>query len=351
MSQKSRDAMERPRVLMSRREILRQAAVLGGGMALLGAPLSRTFAQTAAGARPYSGVSYAFELDGKFAGMLKGASGGFARADVVSEKADLSGLSKKHIALTAYDDLTISCSPVMPKELVSWIASVLGGKGGTLRKSGAILTLDNELKERTRQEFNNALIREIAFPACEAGGKQADALTITLAPEFTRPLGGSGTLVPGGGGTKQASVWTGNFRLNIQGLEPACARITRIEPFTFRQTVAEKAIGELRDYAKVATALEFPNLVFSIPEAFAGPFYAWFDDMVVKGNAGEDRERPGILELMRSDLTAALLTLNLSHVGIFRYAPQAGPQAGDKVGTVEVGLYCEQMTLGPTVTT
>jgi hypothetical protein len=224
------------------------------------------------------------------------------------------------------------------------------------RKNGAVIQADFDMKERSRLEFTNALITEVTIPACDAGQistgvtgiKEAGALTLKLTPEFTRATNGRGSTIPSTfAGTKKKTWSPAHFRLQIQGLEEACARVMKVEPLTIRQKLAEHPVGELRDYQAVPASMEFSNLVITLPEPSAGPFYQWFDDFVLKGNAGDDRERPGFLELLSSDMRTVLLRVNFIHLGIFSFAPLSVDSAAGPLASVKAEMYCEQMSITP----
>ena len=67
--------------------------------------------------------------------------------------------------------------------------------------------------------------------------------------------------------------------------------------------MTQDVVGQMRDPQKEPGKLEFPNLVISLAESSAGTFYAWFQDMVIKGNAGENNEKAGTLELLDPTLS------------------------------------------------
>jgi hypothetical protein len=197
-------------------------------------------------------------------------------------------------------------------------------------------------------QFNNATITEIAFPACDAAStREPTYLTVKLAPEFTRPTAGSGAVMKKAPSKNQKRWLPSNFVLKVQGLEAACARVNKIEALAIRQSMAQSQVGEMRDYQKEPGKLEFPNLVITLPESDAGPFYAWFVDMVLKGNAGEDRERPGVLDLLTPDRQQVLLSLSFSHLGIFGFTPEKAVANADLIKRVKVEMYCEQIALQP----
>ncbi|MDP1947329.1 MAG: hypothetical protein Q8L77_07495 [Nitrospirota bacterium] len=336
----------------SRRDFLAQAGLLAGGMALMSIPGFRTVAQAAVDARAYSSGAIALELDGQFVDFLKSADGGFAKGDVVVQSLGTALFPSKHLASIKYQDIAIQCDPVMPKPLFDWIAAELNGSH--VRKNGAIVTADFNRVERSRLQFNNALITEIGLPACDAASKDPGLLTVKFAPEFTTPLAGKGGNVVGAVGSKQQKAWTqNNFRIRIQGLEDACKYVSKIEALVFKQTIVQDTVGDVRNYQKEPAKIEFPNLVLSLSESQAGPFYAWFEDFVVKGNNGQDRERPGVLELLAPDLKEVLLTVNFSNLGIFSFAPGKQESNAEAIRKVKVEMYCERLTLaqGGIVTT
>ena len=195
---------------------------------------------------------------------------------------------KKHIGQPKYQDIAIQSDPAMPKPLFDWIASTL--TMSHIRKNGAIITADYNRVIQSRLQFNNALITDIGFPACDAALKEAAYLTIKFAPEFTTPSAGKGSLAVAVG-TKSKAWLPSNFRPTIPGLD--CSKVSKIEALTVKQTIVQDSVGQTRDYQKEPGKLEFPNLVISLAENSAGTFYAWFQDMVLKGNAGKTMRRPG----------------------------------------------------------
>jgi hypothetical protein len=336
----------------SRRNFLKFAALLAGSVGLQALPgINDKASAVITDSRAYASSRFAFELDGILLDFVKSVEGGFARADVVQERLGQSHLPKKHLANLKYSDIVMQCDPLMPEPLQKWIAASLAMT--SVRKNGAIITADLDMKERSRLEFFNALLSELTIPACDASSREAGVLTVKLAPEYTRPVAGKGSQLPAYlGGAKQQKTWLpSNFRLQIQGLEAACTRINKIDALTIKTKVAENPIGELRDYEKEPTSLELPNLVMTLPEADAAPFYQWFDDFVVKGNMGDDKERAGFLELLSPDFKTVLLRVNFSHLGIFSFSPIKREANADGIARVKVEMYCEQITLGGTVTT
>jgi hypothetical protein len=170
---------------------------------------------------------------------------------------------------------------------------------------------------------------------------------VKFAPEFTTPLAGKGADMSGMLNLKASQkAWLpGNFKLSIPGID--CSRVSKIDAFTIKQKAAQDTLGQVRDLAKEPGKLEFPNLALYVAEASAGTFYAWFQDMVLKGNSGEQNERVGALELLDPGMKSVLLTVTFQHLGIFAFAPEKTASNVDAIRRVKVEMYCEQITLTP----
>ena len=326
----------------SRRDFLTRAGIMAGGMAVLGATGFKPHALAATTERAFTVGTFLLEVEGQPV-PVRSAEGGFPKADVIAEPT--APFVKKHIGPPKFEEIAVECDPVMPKSLFDWVNSTLNMT--PLRKSGAIVTADFNRKEQSRLQFNNAVISEIAFPVLDAGSRETGFLTVKFAPEFTTPLAGKGTDVSGVLAQKTASkAWLpANFKLTIPGLD--CTRVSKIDAFAIKQKVVQDPLGQTRDFVKEPGKLEFPNLAVYLPEASAGTFYAWFQDMVMKGNSAEQNERVGTLELLDPTLKGSLLTVTFQHLGIFAFAPEKVASATDAIRRVKVEMYCEQITLAP----
>jgi len=225
--------------------------------------------------------------------FLKSSEGGFPKADVFHEQTGPDTILKKHVGPPKYQAIAIQFDPLMPKPLFEWIADTLAMS--SVRKNGAIITAVSNHVEKNRLQFNNALITEFGIPTCEASSQEPGNLNLKVAPEFTTFLPEKGSILSTVGAKSKAWL-SSNFRLTIPGLD--CRKISKIDALTCKQSVRQNAVGEKRNPQLEPARLEYPNLVIYISEQFAGTFYAWFQDMVVKGNVDEKNERPGTRELL-----------------------------------------------------
>ena len=64
----------------------------------------------------------------------------------------------------------------------------------------------------------------------------------------------------------------------------------------------------------------------------------WFEDFVIKGNNGDDREKKGKLTLLAANLRDELAPIDFFNLGIFSLGPESGA-----TGNLIAEVYCERM--------
>jgi hypothetical protein len=298
----------------------------------------------AAGAqRSYSAGKFALELDGQFAGWIDPPEGGSGMSDVVVEKLGPDHIQHKHIAGVKYEDLVVNFGPGMSKATYDWIKAGLDKQ--FIRKNGAIVTCDYDNRIVSRMQWFNALISEVAFPACDAASKSTAKMTIKITPEYTRFLAEkAGAAYTAYKGQVLQKRWIpANFRLQIAGCQTACSRVNKIEAITVKTVIDTKAVGAVREYQTAPSHLDVPNLTVTTSEATAAEFYQWHEDFVIKGNNGDDKERGGTLDYITPDFREALFTLTFRHLGIFKLAPDKVEAGSENIRRVKAELYCEDI--------
>ena len=287
------------------------------------------------GTRTLPAGRYALELDGKIAGALLSAAGGYATADVVSQKA-ADGTVRKRLGNVRYADIDIACGSGTATQLIGWLTETLDGK--YRRRNGALLTLDLNNTIVERLEFTNALLTEVGFPALDAASKNTVQLTARLALEHTRRLDGQGKL----GSADKAQKWgAANFRVAIDGLE--CKRVMKIEPLVVGLNVVRADVREERIVEKQPIGVETPDLVVTLPLSDAKTFVAWHEDFVINGNCSEANEKTGTLELLSPTMTV-LFTIAFKGLGIYELVP-AAVTAADTVAKIAVSMYCQEIAI------
>jgi hypothetical protein len=115
-----------------------------------------------------------------------------------------------------------------------------------------------------------------------------------------------------------------------------------VHPLITRRFTGSNSVGEFRLPNNPLGSWNCANVSVILPEADAGPFYQWFDDLVMKAKPGS--ERSGLLEWVDRSMKV-VASVQLGGLGIIRYAPEPvslGPS--QKIGgMVQVDLYCETM--------
>lgn len=347
MSESNQESRRPRNTELSRRDLFRTAGMAAGGAFLLGLPkfFGGGVREAEAAIKPgaLTSASFALELDGQHTCSVRSAAGGNAFAELVMENIGPENIQRKRPGQVRFEDILIEVPLGEESKLLSgWIADFLA-KAPTPR-NGAITYADFNMNEIKRLEFTNATLTEVALPPADAmEGKSAALLTLRITPQSTRLAGPSGKKVQGIFGIKQKSVISGNFRFNVQGLESACTRISKVQGITAKRAKAVETVGQPRLRENILGILDCSLVSIFLPEADAGPFYAWFDETILKGKA--NGERGALLEWLDPTLKNVVASAQLGGLGILRYAPEPVKSGTERVGLVQIDLYCETINL------
>jgi hypothetical protein len=288
-----------------------------------------------------AGIRYALDLEGQLAGPISSLESGFISGLTSEQIQSRSPYPKKHLATIVYEDIAIECGHTMSPAFFLWIQQALAGQSP--QKSGGILTTNLANQIIDRKNFADAVLTEVTFPALDRAVVTPASLGIKMKPGQISYQAGSGQI--GFPPTGKRGGWlASNFRINIEGLEQACAHAVRVEPLTWKQPVNQGQVGTRRSELSSLGQIQTPNLILTIPQSQAGPFTQWFYQFVVQGKASDNEERSGTLEFLATDLQTILFTLNFGHLGIFRMSPVPQSQ-NSPVPLVTVAMYCETMQL------
>ncbi len=308
-----------------RRDMLRgclgSSLALGTGGWLLGPGSARAAVAPAASIR-------ALMLGEVFAGPLIEVEGGGVVGEVVPEQPGPDRIGHKHIGNVKYEDIKVVCGAGMAKIFWDWNNTYFAPNKAPTPRSGAIVTFDEDRKFVSGRDFTDAVITELGFPALDAAGNDAARLTMTLRPAAVRA--GAARKPPKALLAAMRPWRVCDYRLKIGGLEAACGRVGRIGALALRRTPGSPL------------QVEAPDLVATLAESDADPFFAWHEDFVVKGRNTQDREKTGTLEYLSPE-GVVLFALKLDGLGIFRVGPAKDASAGPR--PVKVEMYCESMTV------
>ncbi len=294
--------------------------------------------------RSFTSGKFAIEIDGMSAGWVQSVEGGHTTSDVVTEKSGADHIAHKHIAGAKYEPITLNAGTGMSKQFYDWIKSSFDLK--FTRKSGVIHAAGNDLRERSRRQFFDALITEVGMPALDAASKDAAKMTLTWAPERVRFQKGDGQKVQSTINPARQKQWReSNFRFTLGDLETK--HVQKIEAFTIKPQILQNQVGSQFDVQPGLGFIEVPNLILTVPLSHADDFLKWHEDFVINGNNGRDKVKNGALEFLGLD-GQTLFRLGLMHVGIFGITDDDDDASNDAdasiIDRIKVELYVESMT-------
>jgi len=281
-------------------------------------------------------------LDGVSAGWADNVSGGDPIGDAAVAPLGPDYVVKKHIGGVKYEDITVTCGTGMSKAFYQWMQNTIDGK--TLRKSGSIIVLDDNLQVTGMLDFQNALLTEIGLPALDAASKDAAKMTIKIKPESAvrtvnetpMPLPANLKLPP----RVQKQWLPANFRLRLDGLEEASARVNKIEAITVKQKVVFQPPLPPQGAAQEPAHLEIPNLVITLPESVSKPFADWYAQSTVQGKAMAGPLKDATLDYLTPDLQQVLFRVTFHGLGIVKLTPAPG---GAAINFVTAEMKCESL--------
>ena len=288
--------------------------------------------------RSYSAAKFALEIDGSVMGFVNTAEGGLAFGDVIKLPGE-EFFFKKQLANVGYRDIRLEFGADLDQSFYGWIAVAM--RAEPLSLNGAILAVDFNGNVVSRLEFLRAQITEVTFPALDATSKEAARMSIVLSPDQTflnrKPSG----KVSFNSAKTQKRWLSSNFRLTIDGLDTK--KVNKIEALTIklpRLGRDDEACYECENLTP--TKVDFPNIIMTIAEP-ATSVHDWFEDFVIGGNNGDEKEKGGTLEYLTFDMQTVLFSLKFRNLGIFEVMPVVATAAGDTVPRLLVGMYCESM--------
>jgi hypothetical protein len=277
------------------------------------------------------------ELDGAQVGAVKSVEGGEPVGEVVVEPVGQEPFAKKHLGGVRYEEIVLGLDLGTAGSVFTWIAESWTGRAKP--RDGAIVETDARLAPQARREFRQALITETTIPTLDGASKAPGQLTVKLAPEEITRRKASGAAGQHAG-AKQKQWLASNFRLELDGVETKT--VSKIDAFTVKQTVAADDVGDVRIGRREPGKLEFPNLRVTLSQASLQSWSDWFEDFVVKGENGDDKEKSGAIVFLDPTLKQELGRVELKNVGIFALRRQPSTE---QVARATAELYVESMEL------
>jgi hypothetical protein len=244
-------------------------------------------------------LKFAVAIDGTVVAAYN-AVGGLPRADVSTMFSGAGGPPKRHISSFAYTNLAFQLGLDVGTPILNWINAAL--KGAPVTKSGTLIELDLQNRAKSYLDFTNASIADFVVPGFDGSSKTPNMFNLEAA--ISKSTFRTGDNAPIQSSIKSKPFPPSYFRLNIDGLPTTHVRL--IAPISFRRTSGGIAPSDL---------------VVTFSGADVGPWRAWADDFIVKGNNGQGKEKHGSIEVMAPNLSGVLATLTVRQIGIRELVP------------------------------
>jgi phage tail-like protein len=304
----------------------------------------------------YVAAHFGLELDGKQeVSLFRSVEGGGVKADVMTYQYGANDDKKdftrwRMLGKPRFEDLKLQVGMSMSKPFFEWIEKFF--KAQPERKNGAILAADFYYIERARRVFKQALIKELTFPKLDATDKNPVYMSIALAVEDIEFLKGNGEklLQQAKGFDTEQKHWTANnFFFQLDDYKEACRRVVKVDSFTVKQTIIEHHTGGFKGTLKMPSSIEFPNLVFYVPETDAQPFIdhmqkrVGFGTGVGKGEVRDTKTMHGQLDAYDNELKT-IFHLEFFGADIVSVTPDKSDATSEELKLVKVELYTESMT-------
>jgi hypothetical protein len=296
--------------------------------------------------RAYVAAHFAldFENEGPM-GYLRSADGGGVTTDIQTYQQGRVNDLWRQVGRPKFGDITLQVGMGLAPPFYSWIADFFNRK--ITRKSGAIIGADFNYKERTRRNFTDALISEVAIPALDGGSKDAALMTVKITPEgmtYETIEDGEKLSSPPGLGLPNKMWHAANFKFTIDGFDDSLQRVIKIDTFSIKQQILEYPSGNRRTSVRVPGRIDFPPVNIYLPEVDA-------QNLIDQANARLiDYDKPGdggmtaSLEFLAPDLST-LATINMTGVDIVSAEPQKLDASAENIAMVKFQLQVEAMSM------
>jgi phage tail-like protein len=302
----------------------------------------------------YSGAHFTIEVDGIGKGLkdlptLRSVEGGGAKADVVSYQMGENGDVWRQLGKTKYDDIKLTFGLSDVDGFRGWVHDFL--KGTLTRKNGAILAADFNYKERARRKFEQAMIVGLGLPKFDANDKNQANVTITLAPEKVTYEKGSGATITATDVSEntQRKIAACNFTFSLDGFQQETARTAKVEAMEIKVKTIEHHVSYSGDSvrfepAKIPGKIEWPNLVFCVPEADAEPFRKLHNDRM-SGKKKDQGQGLGATLVFFNNSKKKMGEFQFKGVHIFNVQSEKSDASSEEMKLVKIECAIEQILI------
>jgi hypothetical protein len=237
-------------------------------------------------------------------------TGGGVFAEVVKEYAGPGFYRKKHPGPPRYETVRFGVSRASPP-LAAFVTASLAAVYPRL--DGSVSAGPNSF------EIDRALLARVAFPGVDATAPRAPArMELWLAPTATRPAAPRDPEPADRATSSDEPAVTDRFRLVLDGID--ATGVVKIAPIVVKLWPVTDDPDDDRDYAGEPGKIEFPEIVFHVPESSGQPFREWLRAFVLRHECDEQHLKTGFVEYLsaRGDV---VMRLALEGVGVVAADP------------------------------
>jgi len=296
---------------------------------------------------PRAASNFLLHLDGSAdVSFINSVSGGELKANNTTQKIGATLYVQKNNTTVEVEPFTAEIGMAVSKPILDWFNESCQQRYS--RRTGAWVMANQEFEIELIRNFYNALLVEATFPAMDASASKPAWLKLKIHPEFTKDEAESkGRKLRSEFSSKQLLWSPCNFRLNLDHseLNDVCGYVTKVDELTVKQNVKSLWMGAERFPQVEPTGVEFPNVSFHLPAAYAKPFQDWHKKMVVEGKTINDIKVSGSLEYLDHSTRHTLLELDLHDMGISAVVADKSAADAQDPQSVKVELFCHYMQL------
>ena len=291
--------------------------------------------------RSYTAGFFQMALDGeRNVSYLKKVNGGLEHQEFAQEGFGDDNKRLIHGSVANIDEIEFEFGMAGSAPILKWIKQSWDKDFG--RRSGQIDHADFDTNIVLSQEFSDALITETTFPTLDGSSSENAYLRVKFMPEGVDSNRASGKL--------QMDAFTNEkewncslFRFTIDGVD-GVEMSNRIESFSVKQKVTKMATGADRFPELFPVALEFPQIVGTVAEAYGAGLWAWHEEYVRKGRRDPKALKTAHLEMLSPDLKV-LWRVNLFHVGLKKLEVADSTANSGQIKRLKYTLTVESMEL------
>lgn len=281
---------------------------------------------------------------------LRSVDGGAIKSAVITESIGALPRPFKHHGPIEVEPITVEVGLGTAGPILDWLQDSWNHKHSY--RNGAILHGDFRYRATVEKTIQHALIEEVTFPALDGSDKNPAYLTAKIRAEkiFTQDHMHE-IFRDQEFKYERQKLWSpSNFRLDLDGLEAACAHVNKIDSLTIKQKIKALHVGGQRHAELIPVAVEFPSITLTLGAAHAEPFVVWHEQAVAS-ELTEQARKEGAIELLAptagpgGGLDDALFRIKLHEVGISSLSFDKSEAGAESIKRCKVELFVDSMTL------